>query len=88
MENSVDKIQSYKDNLKKYENTYNDLERKKLIIETNIDNKSKSRDEIISKIMEAGFDPETLDHDIGELEKEIQVLTENIESLLSTNSNS
>ncbi|AIY85354.1 hypothetical protein U729_3194 (plasmid) [Clostridium baratii str. Sullivan] len=83
MENNVTKLKEYKDKLKNYEEAYSDLEKKKLVIETNIKSLQTRRDELINEIKAEGFEPSELNNTILDLENNLNVLMEQIDTILS-----
>lgn len=82
---NIEKVKEYKDKLKVFKDKYNALEREKLVIETNIENKLKQKEELINEIKESGFDPESLDEVISSLNKEIDNIIGSIELTLDLN---
>lgn len=81
------KLKAYKDKLKNYEDAYSDLEKKKLVIETNIKSLNTRRDELISEIKAEGFGPDELDATILDLENNLNTLIEQIDIVLSNKDN-
>ena len=81
------KLKAYKDKLKNYEDAYSDLEKKKLVIETNIKSLQTRRDELISEIKAEGFEPGELDDTILDLENNLNNLIEQIDVILSSKEN-